>query len=285
MSSTGTYLPSSSGIKIAFLLFVLLGLTATALIFSFEKSIKLQFRAKLDEQTNVPHSTKIADELAYEPHSNTTITYDPTYESIPDYSDTPERIALISTTMDTTFGFFTPLTSFLWKRMGWNVVVIAIGSSDSWEQSFIGRLLRDAILKSSAKIVYFPHHPLLFNNYEAGSIAQVSRILAGGLSDEVAPPGSYILASDADIWTFKPSYFRQIDFSKICIAHANFYYKNETTNFHNATRFPMTYIGAIKEDWKTIMKLDRVNETSIIQEFHENIVKSGLFLILSYPRP
>jgi hypothetical protein len=210
------------------------------------------------------------------------------YEAIPSYIDTPERIVLISSTPDNTFGFFTPLTAFLWKRMGWKVVVIAIGTSDSWDESAVGSVFRDNILESGAKIVYFPHHKSLFRGFGAGSIAQVSRILAGVLPDEIAPSGSYILTSDADIWTFKPSHFTQIDFTKVCVMHAEEYAKSVKTNFRNVTRltfifkrthrFPMTYIGAKKESWKEIIQLDRVNMTKTLQDFHANIATSGLFL-------
>jgi hypothetical protein len=157
------------------------------------------------------------------------------YEDPIQYSSTePARIVVLSMTMDSTYGFFAPITAFLWTLMGWKPVVIAIGSASSWDESKLGRVLRDAILHVGGTIEYLPHHPSLFRNFKAGNIAQIARLLAGFMGS--IKEDSYVLLADGDIWPFRPHYFESIDVSKgVCIMNANDYRRGKS-DYQNSYR-------------------------------------------------
>ncbi len=134
--------------------------------------------------------------LNQEKDTSPKIMYDPP----PDYAGTPERFVLFSSTMDSNYGFFSPLTAFLWTKMDWKPVVIVVGTAKDWEEDALGRILRDNILKAGGLVVYLPYDISLFCKFNPGNTAQISRILAGFISEKVIPEGSYILISDGDIW-------------------------------------------------------------------------------------
>jgi hypothetical protein len=106
-------------------------------------------------------------------------------------SDDPPRFVIISMTMDAKYGFYAPITSFLWTLMGWKPVVIAMGTAESWQESTLGRVLRDAVLKTGGVIEYLPHHPKLFHKFSAGHISQISRLMVGFMNS--IPEDAYVL--------------------------------------------------------------------------------------------
>lgn len=197
------------------------------------------------------------------------------YYDTPTFDGSP-RYVLLSTTLDAKYGFFTPITTFLWSLMGWTPVVVCVGTPKVWQESPLGHALIRAIIRGGGKIEYLAYNPLLYRNYNPGQAAQISRLLAGFM--DTIPEDAYVLLADGDMWPLQPLYFTIIDTSKaFSIMNANDYRRKDRI-YWKSRRYPLTNVGALKTNWKHLVQLDKINSTQVIHGYRDFVKSNGMIV-------
>lgn len=133
------------------------------------------------------------------------------------------KYALFSSTLDIKYGFYTPLTSLLWVKMGFTPLVIMVGKSKDLESSLsssststtVSQTVMEWTRKSGARIQSVLWDDKRdFYDIDTGNGAQLTR-LAAGILPVVQQDDDYILLADSDMWPLKKSYFdRTIDYTR-----------------------------------------------------------------------
>lgn len=190
---------------------------------------------------------EIAPVLAAEDETDCHITGDFSWES-----QEPERRALLASDLNPMYSFFMPITTALWRYLGFTATHILVGSPEEWanrvELGWTRRLGGE---------VYFerPQTP----NYTANR-AQFARLFAYRRTYNCKPwgDGVYLLTSDADMLPLSKVFFHECTYYP---ERLFLYYGNAYTP---AAQYPICYIGGTVATWREL--LDGVDPNVLVEE-------------------
>lgn len=150
--------------------------------------------------------------------------------------------AVISTTYDSKYLWYLPLVTWVWNKMGYNVICFMPPPENSAPDKYLYR----EFLKSeklSCRIEYFT----CSKNKEA-TYAQCSRLYAAALD---LPEDDVLVVSDADMFVFNPSYFHEPVKGLIDVYGADLVPPKQ---------YPMCYLVGQVGTWRTLIGEGTVQE-------------------------
>lgn len=162
---------------------------------------------------------------------------------------------VVSSDLNPTYCFFLPIVTELWhSRIGFDVLVLAVGDEAEWRATPQAQLALDAARERGAT-VKFVKAPA---GYRTSTVAQVSRLLGFlGVDDD-----RYVLTSDVDMWPLDRAWLNQRS-GAFTVLYANAY---------SSKRWPICYLGGIASTWSDIMR----PESRDISEAVAKLLDSGL---------
>ena len=148
-------------------------------------------------------------------------------------SEIRRRVAL-SCTANPAYAFVLPITCRLWRRLGYEPIVVLVGDQAGWLKQTLA-----AVENGSDSIFWQPS----IEGFEDSTVAQVSRLAAWML----AGSGQYILTADADMWPLSRQYFGwHTEGCKLDLYSWNAYAHEKEF------KQPICYIGAMRAIWSEI---------------------------------
>lgn len=134
--------------------------------------------------------------------------------------------------------FCLPLTSLLWKTVGFEPICLLAGLENEWENNPLNKFVLTRTKETGAEIYFIGHVP----GTNDGTVSQVSRLFSGCIN---LPEDEYVLTSDVDMWPLNKTWFHQKG-NKVNLFYANAY---------NHEKYPMCYIGTSIKYWREIMDI------------------------------
>lgn len=122
--------------------------------------------------------------------------------------------------------YYLPLVCWAWKYFGWKPVIFYTGKPEHL-----------SITKSDCLTYFLPAVP----PYKSETLAQVSRLYAASMLDEI---NNYIMTTDADMLPLTGNIFHYEGHRVLSIGR-------DLTDYH----YPICYIGAREEVWRSFMKI------------------------------
>jgi hypothetical protein len=156
-----------------------------------------------------------------------------------DSSQQRRSVAVISTTVDELYLFFTPLTSLIWRSlMDYDVACVLVGPDP--RQSSLHAAVLNATLRVGADVLWVPS----IDGLSDATVSQVSRLFVPMLYDD----DTYVLTSDNDMWNLDRAHFAQRG------AHdsVQLFYGNAYVG-RTPPMYPICYIGMRASLWRTVM--------------------------------
>lgn len=153
----------------------------------------------------------------------------------------PKRsVAVISTTVDDLYLFFTPLTSLIWSYlMDYDVACVLVGPDP--RQSPLHFAVLNATLRVGVDVFWIPSVP----DVPDATASQVARLFVPLLYAD----DTYVLTSDNDMWNLDRAHFaqRDADAGTVMLFYGNAYPGRVPP------MYPICYIGMRAALWRTIM--------------------------------
>lgn len=144
-----------------------------------------------------------------------------------------KKYIVLSVNDNVDYLYFTPLTVWSWRRLGWEPIIFYHGQlarmADMWD-------IASNILPGQMTYV----SPIA--GYRSDTITQVSRLYAACLDLQ---EDDYIMTGDIDMLAL--SDYWKPDLTKVTV------YGHDLTGY---THFPICYIGGTVKQWREIMKID-----------------------------
>lgn len=167
-------------------------------------------------------------------------------------SQEPLLRSVVSTSLNPMYSFFLPITTALWKRMGFTPTVILVGSPEEWanrvELQWTRRLGGEVYFQRPLTPNYLPNR------------AQFARLFAYRQTYNCNPwgDGVYLLMSDADMLPLNKDYFQQCTYypDRLSLYYGNVYLP--------APQYPICYMGGTVATWKEL--LDGVDQNVLVEE-------------------
>lgn len=150
------------------------------------------------------------------------------------------RRPVVSTTIDAFYSFFTPLTCWMWERLGMAPIVFLVGEGHEWASDPGGAVVLQQLKECpNTASVFVPHtRKQEFNPYLLG---QMTRLYVGC----VMPGDDLCLTSDVDMWPLHDTWFSNAPLAEniLTLFYSNAYsgnlYKGKTH-----LRYPVCYMMA-----------------------------------------
>ncbi|KAH3746175.1 hypothetical protein Pelo_12431 [Pelomyxa schiedti] len=164
--------------------------------------------------------------------------------------DSPSaRVAMFSSTVDSFYLFFTPITSLLWSNLGYTPV-LQVATHDN-DPPYV-KFALDMCRKAGALVYEGFTDPSEDGEWEITAV-QVARLYGFMMSlPSFLGDDPYILTSDADMWPLSEIYFdNQKSTKPLHLLYANAYRRGDSKV---ANMFPICYIGATASVWHDIMQ-------------------------------
>jgi len=158
-------------------------------------------------------------------------------------SDSARRrsVAVISTTVDELYLFFTPLTSLIWRTlMDYDVACVIVGPDP--RHSPLHSTVLNATLRVGADVLWLPS----VDGIADATVSQVSRLLVPLLYE--ADGDAYVLTSDNDMWNLDRAHFAQ----RAPHAAVQLFYGNAYVG-RTPPMYPICYIGMRASLWRVVM--------------------------------
>lgn len=143
------------------------------------------------------------------------------------------RHAIVATDAHPHYSFFAPLTAEMWRRAGYEPIVLLIGE-ESRSMGVAVRRLSDSGVRCE-RVCALP-------GYRTCNLSQIARIYGFAL----AAPGDYVIVSDMDMWPLAGEWFQR---NEAAPGHLALLYAN------NRQRFPMCYVGAEARVWREVCQV------------------------------
>ena len=107
--------------------------------------------------------------------------------------------AVISTTYDSKYLWYLPLVTWVWNKMGYNVICFMPFRNNGSTYNLVSKVLSETGLLCDIYCFDCPEN-------KAATYAQCSRLYAAALD---LPEDDVLVVSDADMFVFNPSYFHE----------------------------------------------------------------------------
>lgn len=151
-------------------------------------------------------------------------------------------VAVISTTVDELYLFFTPLTSLIWRSlMDYDVACVLVGPDP--RQSPLHAAVLNATLRVGADVLWVPS----VDGIADATVSQVSRLFVPLLYE--AADDAYVLTSDNDMWNLDRAHFAQRGGARHPV---QLFYGNAYAG-RTPPMYPICYIGMRASLWRTVM--------------------------------
>ncbi len=167
----------------------------------------------------------------------------------------PVSWAVISADMNPDYIVYLPITAACWKKLGYECLVILVGTPQQWNRSPAHRVVLEALMPWAGKIVWMPE----LEGHKTHVVSQVSRIFAAGCS---LAADDYLLTSDADMWPLDRAYFHKQDPSR----PFHVWYRNAYEVEDGVQKYPICYLGGNVKIWREIMRLGDDNGVDRLRE-------------------
>ncbi len=173
--------------------------------------------------------------------------------------------AILSTTAERRYAFFSPLTALLWRvRVGLTPVVFLVSSADSWSHgpALVTRNFFFSLVSLGlAKVVEVPC------KRHCAFVAQAVRLFFSCLS--FFSPSSWAVISDADLWPINRDFFflgrkekKMVSHNALCCNH--FFFQN-----FRFRELPIGSVSGTISNWREIFFLPRVDNASLLAPWIE----------------
>jgi hypothetical protein len=181
------------------------------------------------------------------------------------------NVAVISTTMDDIYLFFTPLTAVIWKqRLDFHVACVVVGTHP--QQSELHEFVLNQTLQAGVDIFWIESKPSI----QDSTLSQISRylfiivylILFSSVFINLSnhrlfipffyKQSDYLLTSDNDMWNIDWNHFH----TRSSAALVQIFYSNAYDFKKPEIMFPICYIGMSASTWKTILKPHLINNNN-----------------------
>lgn len=143
------------------------------------------------------------------------------------------KYAVVSTDCHPHYSFFAPLTAEMWRRIGYEPLVLLCGDFDPAMHVVADHLSRLGVRTERV-------HAL--SGYRTSTLAQVGRMYGFAL----AAPEDYVIVSDIDMWPLRADWFTR---HEAPAGHLALLYAN------NRQRFPMCYVAGQATVWREICQV------------------------------
>ena len=144
------------------------------------------------------------------------------------------------------YAFLLPLTALAWERVGFQSLIILMGTQESWRKCEVKRYIVSHLEERRCQIVYLPS-----SDESIVSLSQISRLFSYKYFD--LADTSYILTSDADLWPLHRHYYLPSKDKAVLSTNAfccgSFKHKGNSYPMR-----PMSTIGMSVEYWKATME-------------------------------
>lgn len=146
--------------------------------------------------------------------------------------------------------FYLPLTAFAWKRIGFDSIVIIVGSKDDWDSDPLFYHVLSAVLRLGCVVIFLEPR-----SEKSIMISQVSRIFAANILRSNFPgiDDVYIVTSDADLWPIYGDIYtlppgkRILSLNSDCCSP----FKHRGTTYK---MLPMANIGMTVKSWRRVTR-------------------------------
>lgn len=144
------------------------------------------------------------------------------------------------------YAFYLPLTVLAWKRIGFESVVLLIGSQKEWKDHPALSLVLESLAELNAPVIFIDaekNHRMM--------LSQTSRIFTANLAAYPGRDQDYLITSDADLWPLKRSHYVPRVNCSLVLVHSqccgHFKHLNQSYRM-----LPMGNIGASAATWREI---------------------------------
>lgn len=175
-------------------------------------------------------------------------------------------VAVISTTVDELYLFFTPLTSLIWRAlMDYDVACVLVGPDP--RDSPLHAAVLNATLRVGADVLWVPSEA----DVADATVSQVARLFVPMLYDD----DTYVLTSDNDMWNLDRAHFAQ----RGPPDSVQLFYGNAYVG-RTPPMYPICYIGMRASLWRTVMSnavpslADRSTPFDLARVTHE-LIRAG----------
>ncbi len=145
---------------------------------------------------------------------------------------------ILSTDSNHDYSFFMPITSWLWRKFGYEPINIIVGDELTWKND---KKLSIILKKTSGDTNFIPE----IEGHKNSTVAQCARLFGHLFANK----GDYCLTADMDMLPLSKEYFQQGNKETIGVPLIDLY----GADLYQKTRFPICYIGMVKELWEKVM--------------------------------
>ncbi len=164
------------------------------------------------------------------------------------------------TNEDYSYVFYLPLTVKAWLRVGFESVVVLIGTPKQWTQYTITNFILIDLIKMGAILIFLDAAEV-----NQLSLSQTSRLFVPYLPMWDGKQDTYILTSDADLWPLKAASYYLPDGKSILSLNSEccgqFIHKTKTFKM-----IPMANIGMSVRTWRNVINMKRNRSHSLTAE-------------------
>lgn len=154
---------------------------------------------------------------------------------------TQKRYAVLGTTQDHNYGFFSPMVCLAWRRVGYEPVVFFVGDFSKE----IGKLA----LEYTALLDVEMCHINSMDDVEDATLAQSVRLHAA--ASPMFNDDDILIPCDADLIPIRKEFYYKHDITNYDIAS---YYSNGYPGEDN--HFPSNHISMTAEKWREVMEIE-----------------------------
>lgn len=164
-----------------------------------------------------------------------------------------KRYVVLSTNLNENYLFFAPLTAAVWKRHGFEPLVVLVGYGLEWQHVPRGKLVIERLRDAGAYCCHTLHRTGAPRaSTEMVTTSQLVRIYGANIPYEVAPgtkieDDDYLLTSDIDMWPLGPWPGHMVADDR---AHL---YNGAAYHDQSHPQYPMCYVGARARIWREIV--------------------------------
>jgi len=147
------------------------------------------------------------------------------------------KFVINSTDKNLFYSYFVPISSIMWRKIGYYPVTLMLGDEKEWYASPKTKYVYEQI-KLKSTIVPISR----INGFRDSTVVQISRVYASAFSFAA---DDYILTSDADMIPLNKAWFNQQDPNKAFHLFG--------ADAYSRKRFPICYLGANAGTWRNVM--------------------------------